>query len=287
MSSKELTGIPHILNKLEQFTNRNENNTLFFRGHSKDTYLLKPSVYRDDKTIENEHIIFKELLIKCPQDFIHCQSTFEFLVKMQHYSLPTRLLDITTNPLIALYFACKTNHNFDGELLTFSLPNERIKYYDSDTVSVISNISRRLASFKIPTINNETDKAEFNKSPEIQFLLHEIGAEKPYFRPLIEAEDLSSVVCVKPKLDNPRVIKQDSAFFLFGVNGEKKNCANFPDEYLLSKNEKSKIVIKASDKQQILNQLQALGVTEATVFPEIETVAKYIKKMYSTQKDTI
>lgn len=273
----ELNGIPEVLKKLNQYQYYRDTDAIFFRGHSKTSYNLVPNIYRDRKIIDNEHIIFKELLLRCPQDFSHCRSTFEFLVKMQHYSLPTRLLDITTNPLIALYFACKSNQEHDGELIVFSLPKEKIKYYDSDTVSVLANISRRPKDFKIPDIKSIGD---FNNHQDIKYLLHEIRAEKPYFLPLIVPKDLSSVICVKPKLDNPRIIRQDSAFFLFGVAEEKNNCATFPEEYVLSK--KNRIIIKAKEKSRIINQLEILGITEATVFPEIEKVANYIKTMYST-----
>lgn len=276
-NTEELNGIPEVLKKLNQYQYYREIDAIFFRGHSKTSYKLLPNIYRDHKIIDNEHIIFKELLLRCPQDFSHCRSTFEFLVKMQHYSLPTRLLDITTNPLIALYFACKSNQEHDGELITFSLPKEKIKYYDSDTVSVLANISRRPKDFKIPEIESIED---FNNHQDIKYLLHEIRAEKPYFLPLIVPKDLSSVICVKPKLDNPRIIRQDSAFFLFGIAKEKNNCATFPEEYVLSK--KKRIIIKAKEKSRIINQLEILGITEATVFPEIEKVANYIKTMYST-----
>ena len=78
----------------------------FYRGHGDVAYKLVPSLYRNSGWIRNEHIIFQELVLRCSNDFQLSGPTFNTLVKMQHYALPTRLLDITTNPLIALYFAC-------------------------------------------------------------------------------------------------------------------------------------------------------------------------------------
>lgn len=287
--SKQSIGIPEILKNLNDYDFEREKNAIFFRGHSNKNYKLEPYIYRDD-IIKSEHIIFKELLLRCPQDFEHCKTTFEFLVKMQHYSLPTRLLDITTNPLIALYFACQSKSKNDAELIIFKVPKSSIKYYDSDTVSILSNLSRIPCDIYIPKsidtkllfLDDGFDEMckEFNTLYSIKKLVYEIQSEKPHFEPRIEPDVLSRVLCVKPRMDNQRVIRQDSAFFLFGIDDFNKDIpAKLNDSLILTKDKK--IIIPSSDKQRILSQLEILGITEATIFPEIEKVATYIKRIYS------
>jgi hypothetical protein len=202
--------------------------TYFFRGHSRFSHRLVPSIYRDPSWIANEDVLFKELVLRCPNDFSGQESTFQSLVKMQHYSLPTRLLDITANPLVALYFACEHegSQRESGEVVVFRIPTAEIKYFDSDTVSVLANISRRPSTFELP--DSGLDREAFNDHTQIHYLLHEVKREKPYFEPFILRAHLESVVCVKPKLDNASVIKQDGAFLLFGMNGRKTEPASVP-----------------------------------------------------------
>lgn len=66
--------------------------------------------------------MFLEINMKCPNDFAQVNSAFEKLVRMQHYSLPTKLLDLTANPLAALFFAVKENLDKDAEVLIFHIP---------------------------------------------------------------------------------------------------------------------------------------------------------------------
>jgi hypothetical protein len=257
---------------------------LFFRGHSNFSYELLPTIYRNEGWIKNEDVLHKELILRCPSDFDQHASTFQTLVKMQHYSLPTRLLDLTMNPLAALYFACSKGkiRNEAGEVVVFEVPKREVKYYDSDTVSVIANISRRPAAFEVP--DKGLSKRKFNEQLEIGYLLHEIKKEKPYFQPVIVPEHLESTVCVKPMMDNSRIIKQDGAFFLFGVNSSKLNPSTISSRYIVT-TESLRILVKHDEKVRILEQLASLGITEASLFPEIDSVAKHLRDQYEVPEE--
>lgn len=242
-----------------------EDEQIFYRGHSDVmNHFLTPGIYRPlpDKTelaVEKEDILYKEAVRRCPEDFDRCRSAFEHMVKMQHYRVPTRLLDITTNPLVALYFACQSNKKVDGEVYAFRVKRPEIKYFDSDAVSVVANLARRPASF------------DADDDGHIAYLLHEIKYEKPHFLDLIDREDLGRVFCVLPKLNNPRIIRQSGAFFLFGIDGEKRKQAEFRVPF-------RRYTISAAGKKRILSDLARLGIDEATLFPELEMVADHLKR---------
>ena len=48
-----------------------------------------PSLFRDDKYLENEHVIFNETIRCYPQEFPAGETTFERLTRMAHFGLPT------------------------------------------------------------------------------------------------------------------------------------------------------------------------------------------------------
>lgn len=248
----------------------------FFRGHSNaKKYKIEPSIYRNNNLIKNEDHLFKELVLHNPEEFEKYKTTIEYLVLMQHYSLPTRLLDLTTNPLIALYFTSISNQKKSGEVIVFKVPKNAIKYYDSDTVSVIANIAKRPHTF---TVDHSLSKDDFNKQDDIGYLLHEIGGEKPHFKPLIVPDDINRVICVKVKQDNPRIVNQSGAFLLFGINGDKTKIAVIDPTWLPRKTDLERIYIFS--KARIIKELELMGITTALVYPEMENYAKKLKEFY-------
>lgn len=254
---------------------------LFFRGHDDINYKLLPSIYRNKRWLGNERNLFKEFILRTPSDFLNEKSALEKLVKMQHYGLPTRLLDLTTNPLVALYFACEGKGNRDGEVIIFQIPKQDIKYYDSNIVSILSNIAKRPNTFNIEKIR-KLSKSQFNGQDEIQHLIHEIKEEKSYFLPNISPKDVERVVAVKVKQSNARIIKQSGTFLIFGINGRKTKAADIPENWVLNPRTGGvNFKIDKNSKENILDELNVVGINEATLFPELDNQAKYLKRLYS------
>lgn len=352
----------------------NSTNKIYFRGNSEKDKEDVPSIYRKPNLIKNEHNIYHEMISRIPQEFIDCKTAFDHLVKMQHYGLPTRLLDITRDPLVALFFACSSHEDKDGKITIYNIPATDVKTYDSDTVAMLANLAKvkelnlkiikmlhlmysynlidhKMISNILPipcgdtidiaitntdlpllfvnflrsyaedkpnpqkvkikkiirTINNsliiepealqETFKQVANMnskettlvnqliSPFRRFI-HCIKAEKSYFDSTqMNLEHISSVQFVEPKKDNPRIIKQNGAFLIFGLannSNSKEATPKIPSNFYFKNKDNNiiEIIIPKEAKPNILKQLKMLSISESTLFPEADKIASEIKNKY-------
>lgn len=254
----------------------------FFRGHSDARYELTPSLLRkwengDWQFMPSEDRLCKELLIAHHDEFHGDDYCFDRLVRMQHYGLPTRLLDISGNPLVALFFACSCKPDqieIDGEVIVFQVASDGVKYYDSDTVSCLSNLSNLTYAQK-NDIDLNLDQDAFNATDVAGKLLHHIKSEKGFFEGRIIPDDLGSIVCVKAKRTNTRIKSQSGAFLLFGHEAALPDAGQDGIEI-------SRVTIK--NKAHILSQLDRININATTVYPSIDQTAVHLRDQHQSPK---
>lgn len=261
-----------------------------YRGQSDNSWEVKPSVMRGIKP-DAENQILSELLVEAPHEFGSDKSMFDKLVRAQHYSLPTRLLDVTLNPLVGLYFACNEKEHWekDGVVRIFEFQKNREKFADSDTISIICNLSRlseserKKITIKYNNVGsklvdwNESDIKAFRLMPEVKRLMQFVRVEKPYFLDAINPLDLFKYYFVYPSKNNKRVIAQSGAFIAAGLLQYRSLERSIGLKH-------KKIIIPAECKENIIIQLDALNINSRSMFPEIEFTSKYIKQKWTIVK---
>lgn len=237
-----------------------DSNSLWFRGVGSAAYSLSPSLHRHAAITDTATLFayedrlltrFKERSIPYLQHRI--EDEWELLFLMQHYGMPTRLLDWTENPFIALFFALSSARRSDGGnyeqdaavwIMSPSKWNQTIFGHQSYTGSALSPADRMILGYKP-------------------------GSDSKYIN-----DDPAAILGVH---NSPRIVAQRGSFCLFGKSLQPMEqifaAKNFPDDTL------KKLIIPAAMIEPLLQKLVWMGISDSVVYPDLEGLAKETKRL--------
>jgi hypothetical protein len=276
---------------LSEYANGNTTNlSLWFRGQSSDTYDLEPSIFRDIKSgnTYNESEMLKHSKFRNPNQYFKINNEFQWLCLMQHYDLPTRVLDWSESVLIALYFAVSSKHNKDRDSSLFVLDTKKLNtqvtfgvYRGRVTTPEDLNVISRMAFIHANDKKSWEDAINQVMPVDYDRYKKDTGLE-------FSINDFTTPIAVYPYRTEERMLFQSSTFTL---HGGKRNKENIPEPISLQQlnnlkcpNEQflQKYIIPAANKEHIKRQLKLIGIHEGSLFPELDKQASYLKEYFTT-----
>ena len=300
---RRITRIADLLRHCSEL--RNETPTgreFYFRGESKNGWVLSPSVMRSKNGIPalraHEGKMLLELMSQRPEDFAATPTALAQWVVAQHHGLKTRLLDITRNPLVALLGACgglsdqTDKPACDGRVHVFSVPRQMIKPFNSDTVTVIANIAKLsrpeqdcLLGWTLEDSEQRTPGApiEYLHDHVMRRLYHLIRQERPHFMERIDPRDYFCVFVVEPLQSFERIRAQSGAFLIstFHERFERDEVLKLNGEIPLY--DHVILDVPSGSKEAIIDELGLLSVTRERMLPGLDEAAKAITGRHSSR----
>jgi len=282
--------IEDLLREIRSFQEHHPDTSLYFRGESQCGWDLLPSVMRDGY-IDFEREMLVDLMSRRPEEFDGRTAALAQWVLGQHHGLRTRFLDITKNPLVALFHACeqtdqKNDAQTDHRIHVFAVPREMVKPFNSDTISVIANFAKlsrceqeALLGKRVCSVDGaEIETHQYREATRRLYQL--IRQEKPYFDERIDPRDWYRVFVVEPQQSSERVRAQSGAFLLsaFHERFERVQVEGCNDgipvygHYALT--------IPWESKRDVINDLIFLNITRETLYPGLDASAKAVTGSY-------
>lgn len=230
----ELTVKPTVITCLKEYIEfigkieYSYKNPVFYRGQGNANYTISPGSLR--KNPANEKIMLESFERRFSTEVDSCTTNMARLVLMQHFGMSIRALDVTENPLAALYFACSPMKKFNknpeaeeknwGEITIFRDPDfeekesENQKPIDSNKVSIISSTAFMENEFNLWKLGMKWKKDNNFMHEERYIQLKEI---------------IRSSVIVRVPQNNQRIKNQQGAFIL--VNANEVSSLNKDKQY--------------------------------------------------------
>lgn len=261
---QEIVSFSEYKTLIENFKNKEK---VFYRGQADKTYNISCSLSRDYGYVNNENLIIKKTLKIKQKEFEGYKYPVEQLSKMQHYGIPTRLIDITIDPFIALYFAIEdTNNKQDAEVFIFEKEPYDLYSKEANVLSLLSIID----NYDIKNISKKYEEIYKNQITDTE--INKIIKENRFIK---FNQELSNT--------NERLYEQKGTFIICSNNihdGKiEKSIQN------IDKDEASCIIrIPFEYKEKIKEELDiAYNINKFTIYPELPSFASYIRETYKEE----
>ncbi len=239
-----------IINDIEEFikvVKVNPANT-WYRGVANSDYELLPSLLRKNITDLYERTLINEF----KQDYLAyhkpVSGSLELYSLMQHYGLPTRLLDWSCSPLIALFFALEE---------AIECPYVAVYYMDP---KVLNNLA-----LEMPFAGVLPEEVEATGSPQkiLEFF-----------------KDITNPVAIRPSFSNRRIIAQQGQFTLhLGSMKIEKLMGSSLNKLLIDNSAMNRLILK--------RHLHSLGINEDFIYQDLNGLSRRVIRTCSPEADQL
>lgn len=237
-----------------------------YRGQANSEWDLNPATYRNNRFKHEKNFICE--MERIAPDAFAGMNRIEKLIKMQHYGLPTRLLDFSRNSLVALYFACNKEPDKNGAV--YEIHAMPMLHQDSVLVSVVMKYLFEYGGglFNPDRFVRELSEKDYPGKFFADFKSRE-GIKQVF----------SSIYGIYPKHTNERVKNQEGVFVLAGMEIREMEIGGFAFFPRMQSDIKSIwpesrcITIPKESKMGILQGLDKIGINERKLFPSLESDA--------------
>lgn len=221
---------------------------LWYRGEENAALPLVPSIHRSQKRLDSERYITNDFYIRARQILNNPPEKRNYagwVSLMQHYGLPTRMLDWSQSPLIAVFFATE---------------GYRTK---SDTDSCVWVLAPGLLN-EMEGFGNCIYPIDADTTQEMLLPAFKHNHHNP--------ELIDRILAVSSTENNLRMYAQQSNFT---VHNSLKHLESICDEHMLYK-----IIISRDRKKYFLDSLRVFGITEGSIYPDLDHISNELKDSY-------